>query len=273
MAVCSSVDSGRCHLGMHGRVRALQALLSRPSTCIDTHLLLRQQATMQAVSGAGLRTCLPPLATQPGPEAGRRCVAKLRLCPARPTRRSDWAAAAAAPGGRRNHRRAYRRPLPAVAASSGEPGSPDYGGTEDERVAAAVEKLAELGDLNKLQTALNTAISAEDWALAAKLRDLLRMLTGAEGQGGAKLAADWKGLGILPWLAERAENLGFSFPTGARDQPPLCSAHATVGDGLGAAWHQHVCGALRHSGCHWPGPIPGPPHASCHGLPVGAAPA
>jgi hypothetical protein len=76
-----------------------------------------------------------------------------------------------------------------------------------------VEKLAALADLNQLQTALNTAISAEDWALAAKLRDLLRLLGGAEGQGGAKLAADWQGLGILPWLAERAENLGFSFPT------------------------------------------------------------
>lgn len=170
---------------------------------------------MQAVAGAGLRTCLLPLATQPGAEAGRRCTAHISFCPARSIRRSDLAVAAAAPAGcRRNHRRPYRRPLPAAAASSGEAGSSGHNSNEDERVAAAVKKLAELADLNQLQTALNTAIAAEDWAMAAKLRDLLRLMTGCEGQGGAKLAADWKGLGVLPWLAERAENLGYSFPTG-----------------------------------------------------------
>lgn len=167
---------------------------------------------MQAV---GLRTCLPPVATQPGAEAGKPCTAHIRCCLVRPKRRSDLAAAAAAAP---THRRPYRRTLlAAAAASGGDAGGPGHGSTDDERVAAAAEKLAALADLNQLQTALNTAISAEDWALAAKLRDVLRLLTGAEGQGGSKLASDWKGLGILPWLAERAENLGYTFPTGGRE--------------------------------------------------------
>jgi hypothetical protein len=100
---------------------------------------------------------------------------------------------------------------------------------------SSVEHLAELADLNQLQTALNTAIAAENWELAAKLRDLLHTLTGADG----RQAADWKRLGILGWLADRAESLGFNFPTGKpwdlgrwRFQQPLfhnpCLRPATV---------------------------------------------
>lgn len=174
---------------------------------------------MQAACAASLRTSLLPLATQPGAEAAHRSQTTCRLCPAPPARRGNLVAAA--PGSR--CRRHYRHSPPAPAAS----GSSDAGGAEpgEDHTAAALEKLAALADLNQLQTALNTAVAAEDWALAAKLRDLLRLLTGAEEGGNRKLASDWKGLGVLPWLADRAENLGFAFPTGAR--------HAANGRGAG----------------------------------------
>jgi hypothetical protein len=73
-------------------------------------------------------------------------------------------------------------------------------------------------DLNQLQTALNAAIAAEDWQAAAKLRDQLRQVVGSEGQ----TAADWKALGVLDWLADRAESLGFSFPTGESQEALYC---------------------------------------------------
>lgn len=65
-------------------------------------------------------------------------------------------------------------------------------------------------DANQLTTALNNAIAAEDYALAAQLRDQLRALSG----DGAEAAADWYTLGILDWLADRAERIGYRFPTG-----------------------------------------------------------
>lgn len=68
-------------------------------------------------------------------------------------------------------------------------------------------------DLNQLQTALNAAIAAEDYTLAAHIRDLLSIILGPESSGEP---ADWRrlGAGILEWLADRAETLGFRFPTG-----------------------------------------------------------
>ncbi|KAL4447639.1 hypothetical protein ABPG75_004858 [Micractinium tetrahymenae] len=95
----------------------------------------------------------------------------------------------------------------AAADGSGGPQQQPGGGEQPD---AALEKLASLADLNQLQTALNRAIAAEDWGLAAKLRDLLRLLAGPAEN---RQAADWRGLGILDWLADRAENLGFTFPT------------------------------------------------------------
>ena len=73
---------------------------------------------------------------------------------------------------------------------------------------------------------------AEDYALAARIRDLLSEAVGPEGAP----PADWHALGLLPWLAGRAESLGFRLPTGewaagglALLQPPTCThppAHA-----------------------------------------------
>ena len=64
-------------------------------------------------------------------------------------------------------------------------------------------------DSNQLQTALNNAIMSEDYGLAARLRNQLQ-----EQGKGAKVSLDWRSFGCPEWLAERAEQLGFRFPTG-----------------------------------------------------------
>ena len=63
-------------------------------------------------------------------------------------------------------------------------------------------------DSNQLQTALNTAIAGEDWKQAAKLRDALHAQTGGASQ------LDWRQYGLPEWLADRADRLGYRFPTG-----------------------------------------------------------
>lgn len=95
---------------------------------------------------------------------------------------------------------------------------------------------AHLEDANWVQTALNEAVAQEDYARASqcvprgrrsqsalrasrsltrsshqRLRDRLRKLVG-EWAG----PTDWFGLGLPKWLAERAERMGFRFPTEAR---------------------------------------------------------
>ncbi|KAK9909664.1 hypothetical protein WJX75_005823 [Coccomyxa subellipsoidea] len=64
-------------------------------------------------------------------------------------------------------------------------------------------------DANELTTALNNAIAAEDYALATTLRDRLMQLSG----GDAGPPADWQNLDIPTWLADRAEHIGYRFPT------------------------------------------------------------
>ena len=70
-------------------------------------------------------------------------------------------------------------------------------------------------DVNQLTTALNTAIAAENYSLASKLRDRLKQLSG----GDAAPPADWHSLGIPAWLADRAEQIGYRFPTGSDSYP------------------------------------------------------
>ncbi|CAL5219427.1 g1256 [Coccomyxa viridis] len=64
-------------------------------------------------------------------------------------------------------------------------------------------------DTNRLTTALNIATAAEDYKLAAHIRDRLAELTGSDSE----VTADWTKLGIPEWLAERAERIGYRFPT------------------------------------------------------------
>ena len=79
--------------------------------------------------------------------------------------------------------------------------------------AAGGDVLGDLepSDANELTTALNKAIAAEDYKLASTLRDKLRQLSGSD----AGPPADWQNLGIPTWLADRAEHIGYRFPTGA----------------------------------------------------------
>ena len=64
-------------------------------------------------------------------------------------------------------------------------------------------------DTNQLQTALNRAIAAEDYALASQVRDKLQSVV-----GGDIGTADWRHLGVPEWLADRVERMGFKYATG-----------------------------------------------------------
>lgn len=64
-------------------------------------------------------------------------------------------------------------------------------------------------DTNQLQTALNRAIAAEDYALASQVRDKLQAVVGSDSG-----TADWRDLGIPEWLADRVERMGFKYATG-----------------------------------------------------------
>ena len=96
-----------------------------------------------------------------------------------------------------------------------------------------------LPDFNALQTRLIRAIEAEDYAEAAMARDALREASEAEGRGGGEgggasssappLLPAWRDLPLDPsdddekknrkvkktpeWLAQRAEQLGYLYPT------------------------------------------------------------
>lgn len=65
-------------------------------------------------------------------------------------------------------------------------------------------------DANQLQTRLNVAIAAEHYGEAALIRDQLQGL----GGGDRRAVLDWRQLGTPDWLAKRAEQLGFEYPTG-----------------------------------------------------------
>ena len=65
-------------------------------------------------------------------------------------------------------------------------------------------------DPNALFTELNLALQSEDYAKAARIRDALRRSQDSE----APALLDWHGYGIPEWLCERAEQLGWRYPTG-----------------------------------------------------------
>lgn len=103
---------------------------------------------------------------------------------------------------RQARRQRWRPCAEADDAAGGEPASSDSG-----LPPSALQSL----DLNQLQTALHLAIAAENYALATKLRDVIALLLGPDTPAAA---ADWRRLGIVDWLADRAEDLGFRLPTG-----------------------------------------------------------
>ena len=64
-------------------------------------------------------------------------------------------------------------------------------------------------DTNQLQTALNRAIAAEDYAMASQVRGKLQAVVGSDTG-----TADWRHLGVPEWLADRVERMGFKYATG-----------------------------------------------------------
>ncbi|GLI69730.1 hypothetical protein VaNZ11_014406, partial [Volvox africanus] len=77
-------------------------------------------------------------------------------------------------------------------------------------LSALVANLSAIDDTNALQTALAAAIQSEDFELAAAVRDQLRRVAGG---GAAAGRIDWAATGMPSWLADRAQRLGYRFPT------------------------------------------------------------
>ena len=80
----------------------------------------------------------------------------------------------------------------------------DVDGTEDE---------------NLLTTALNKAIFEEDYALAQRASEKLKRLQGITDPREQLL--DWRSLGMANWIASRAEDLGFRYPTAIQRRASL----------------------------------------------------
>ncbi|KAI3429427.1 hypothetical protein D9Q98_005521 [Chlorella vulgaris] len=160
-----------------------------------------------------------------------------------------------APAGRTGQRRHHRLRLAAAAQG------PSEGQPQDQQPKGNPDLSVDQADLNQLQTALNTAIAAEDWQAAAKLRDQLRQVVGSEGQ----TAADWKALGVLDWLADRAESLGFSFPTEVqkRAAPVIidggdCVINSVTGSGKTLSFLLPLLSRLSYPPATYPDDLKGP---------------
>lgn len=78
-------------------------------------------------------------------------------------------------------------------------------GMDEEEAAVSVDPNA---DLNWLHTKLHRALDAEDYALAAELRNAIRRRVGV-----ASDEASWSALGVPDWLSDRLERLNFPLPT------------------------------------------------------------
>ena len=78
------------------------------------------------------------------------------------------------------------------------------------RLKATAKDAKDETDMNRLQTSLNAAIEAEDYTAAAKYRDLIKQLS--DDADGKAACASWEALQVPPWLADRAERLGFRIP-------------------------------------------------------------
>lgn len=88
-------------------------------------------------------------------------------------------------------------------------------------------------DSNELQTALARAVANEEYAFAARIRDLMKMLD----EGSTSNPANWYKLGLPDWLSERAEQLGYKLPTEVqrRAAPVIVSgSDAVIKSGTGA---------------------------------------
>ena len=75
-------------------------------------------------------------------------------------------------------------------------------------------------DENVLTTALSRSIAVEDYELAGKLSARLKTLQGVGDELGAEIL-DWRALGMAEWLCDRAENLGYRYPTAVQRRASL----------------------------------------------------
>jgi DEAD/DEAH box helicase len=73
-------------------------------------------------------------------------------------------------------------------------------------------------DLNHLQTQLSIAVDAEDYALAAQLKQQIAAAVCGGGGETAPHFRGWAELGIPPWLVDRVERLGFRFPNAIQQE-------------------------------------------------------
>ena len=118
-------------------------------------------------------------------------------------------------------------------------------------------------DLNQLQTALNNAIASENYELAAKIRDVLSIAMGPEAS--SVPVGDWHALGILEWMADRAEDMGYRLPTEVqrRAAPVIaggkdCVIEAATGSGKTLAFLLPVLSLLRYPPDVYPDDLKGP---------------
>ena len=81
-------------------------------------------------------------------------------------------------------------------------------GLTDAEIAAVLAS----ADENVLTTALSRSIAVEDYAFAAKLSARLKELQGTADEPAGEIL-DWRALGMMEWVADRAESLGFRYPT------------------------------------------------------------
>ncbi|KAA8498232.1 RNA helicase CrhR [Porphyridium purpureum] len=72
------------------------------------------------------------------------------------------------------------------------------------------KKMKQKQDLNVLQTQLRFALKAEDYQLAAEIRDKIQALL-PEGAD-VREFVDWRSFGVPAWLADRLERLGWELP-------------------------------------------------------------
>lgn len=115
-------------------------------------------------------------------------------------------------------------------------------------------------DINHLQTLLNRAVAADMFEEACFIRDRIQALTESN-------TSSWVQLGVLGWLVERADDLGFSIPTPVQvracetilqSSATSCSLHAPTGAGKTLAFLLACLSLLSYPPDTSPGELEGP---------------
>lgn len=76
------------------------------------------------------------------------------------------------------------------------------------------------GDENVLTTALSRSIAVEDYEVAGLVSAKLKQLQGASGEPAGEIL-DWRAMGMAEWLCDRAELLGYRYPTAVQRRSAL----------------------------------------------------